>query len=117
MRMKIGDTEVPVTWEDNASVDALKELAAEDDLIISMSMYGGFEQVGDVGQEIVSDDTRITTEAGDIVLYARDRIVVFYGSNTWEYTRLGHIDLPAEEMQELLGNGDIELRLFTEDSF
>ena len=117
MRMKIGDTEVPVTWEDNASVDALKELAAEDDLIISMSMYGGFEQVGAVGQEIVSDDTRITTEEGDIVLYARDQIVVFYGSNTWEYTRLGHIDLPAEEMQEILGNGDTELRLFTEDSF
>lgn len=26
---------------------------------------------------------------GDIVLYSRDKIVVFYGSNTWDYTRLG----------------------------
>jgi hypothetical protein len=97
-----------VTWEENDSVNALKELAGEEPLVIQMSMYGGFEQVGPIGQDIVSDDARITTEAGDIVLYSSDQIVVFHGSNSWAYTRLGHItDKNAEEMSELLSNGDV----------
>ena len=112
MRLMIGDTEVPVTWEDNKAVEDLKELAAGEGLEISMSMYGGFEQVGDIGQALTSDDTRITTKAGDIVLYAGDQIVVFYGSNTWAYTRLGHIDLSAKEMEALLGNGDTVISLY-----
>ena len=95
MKLKIGDTDVPVIWEENESVDALEVLAAEGPLTIQMSMYGGFEQVGPIGQSIVSDDAQTTTEAGDIVLYSGDQIVVFYGSNSWAYTRLGHVVFPA----------------------
>ena len=49
MKLKIGDAEVPVTWEENESVDALAALAAEGPLTIQLSMYGGFEQVGPIG--------------------------------------------------------------------
>ena len=111
MKLKIGDTEVPVTWEGNASVDALREIVQEEPLTIQMSMYGGFEQVGPIGQEIVSDDVQTTTEAGDIVLYSGDQIVIFYGSNSWAYTRLGHADLSQKEMEDLLGNGDVILTI------
>ena len=53
------------------------------------------------------------TEAGDIVLYSGDRIVVFYGSNSWSYTRLGRVtDRTAAEMADLLGNGDTSLTLY-----
>ena len=48
---------------------------------------------------------------GDIVLYSGNQIVVFYGSNSWAYTRLGHIDMTQEELTELLGNGDVEITL------
>ena len=48
---------------------------------------------------------------GDIVMYSGNQIVVFYGSNSWEYTRLGHIDMTQEELTELLGNGDVEITL------
>ena len=51
------------------------------------------------------------TEYGDIVLYSGNQIVVFYGSNSWAYTRLGHIDMTQEELTELLGNGDVEITL------
>ena len=44
---------------------------------------------------------------GDGCVNAGDQIVIFYGSNTWSYTRLGHVDLTQEEMTELLGNGDV----------
>lgn len=111
MKLKIGDAEVPVTWEENESVDALAALAAEGPLTIQLSMYGGFEQVGPIGQSIISDDQQTTTQAGDVVLYSGDQIVVFYGSNSWAYTRLGHVDLSQKEMEDLLGNGDVMLTL------
>ena len=55
-------------WEENESVDALAALAAEGTLTIQMSMYGGFEQVGPIGQSIVRDDHQTTTQAGDVML-------------------------------------------------
>ncbi len=114
MIMKIDGTAVPVTWEDNASVEELKTLAAESPLTIPMSMYGGFEQVGPIGKKITRDDRETTTKAGDIVLYSGNQIVVFYGSNSWAYTRLGHVDLSRDEMSALLGKGNVTLTLETE---
>ena len=108
MKLMIGDTEVPVTWQNNVSTAALRELLP---LEIPMSMYGGFEQVGPIGQSIVSDDTQTTTDYGDIVLYSGDQIVIFYGSNSWSYTRLGHIHMPQDELETLLANGDVTIRI------
>ena len=108
MRMMIGETEVPVTWEDNESVASLQELLP---LTIQMSMYGGFEQVGPIGQKIPSEDEQTVTDYGDIVLYSGNQIVVFYGSNSWAYTRLGHVDLSKKEMTDLLGKKDVVITL------
>ena len=110
MTLKIGEREVQVTWEDNASVEDLRKLAASG-LTIKMSMYGGFEQVGSIGQAISRDDKQTTTEPGDIVLYSGNQIVVFYGSNSWAYTRLGKIDLTEKELKDLLSNGDVTITL------
>ena len=111
MQMKINDTPVAVAWEDNESVAALQELA-QSGLRIEMSMYGGFEQVGSIGRRLPSDDVQTSTSSGDIVLYSGNQLVVFYGSNSWAYTRLGHItDRTPEQMRELLGNGDVSVAL------
>ena len=111
MQMMIGETPVTVVWEDNASVEALKALAAEG-LTIEMSMYGGFEQVGSIGQSLPRDAQQTTTTSGDIVLYSGNQLVVFYGSNSWAYTRLGHItDQTPAQMKALLGNGDVTITL------
>lgn len=111
LTMMIGETEVTVVWEENESVQALRELCETAPLRIAMSMYGGFEQVGRIGQSIVSDDEEITTDSGDIVLYSGNQIVIFYGSNSWAYTKLGHVDLSRKEMKELLGGGNVEITL------
>ena len=112
LQLSINDTAVCVEWEDNASVEALIELASSQPLTVAMSMYGGFEQVGALGTSLPRDDRQTTTDAGDIVLYAGNQIVVFYGSNSWAYTRLGRIaDKSASELRELLGNGDVTLTL------
>ncbi len=110
MKLFINDTEVPITWEKNDAVTTLRGLA-RDGLTISMSMYGGFEQVGSIGQTLPRSDSQTKTESGDIVLYSGSQIVVFYGSNSWSYTRLGHVDLSRAEMTELLANGDVTLRI------
>ena len=111
MQMMIGKIPVTVAWEDNTSVEALRALAAEG-LTIDMSMYGGFEQVGSIGQSLPRDDQQTTTASGDIVLYSGNQLVVFYGSNSWAYTRLGHItDQTPEQMKALLGNGDVTITL------
>ena len=112
LHLLIGDKEVSVEWEDNESIGALIDLAEAGPLKIEMSMYGGFEQVGSLGAGLPRKDEETTTEAGDIVLYSGNRIVVFYGSNTWAYTRLGRItDKTPAEMADLLGNGNVSITI------
>ena len=112
LTMKIGSTTVIVDWEDNESVAALRELVKDKPLTVQMSMYGGFEQVGSLGTSLPRNDSQTTTAAGDIVLYSGNQIVVFYGSNSWAYTRLGHVtDKTATEMAELLGNGNVTIEI------
>ena len=108
MKLTIGGTQVPVTWEDNASVAALKEMLP---LTVKMSMYGGFEQVGSIGKSLPRSDVQTKTGPGDIVLYSGNSIVIFYGSNSWSYTRLGHVDLDAARMTELLSNEDVTITI------
>jgi len=108
MVLTIGGSEVPVTWEDNAAVAAIRELLP---LTIQMSMYGGFEQVGPIGQSIAGNDEQISADYGDIVLYSGNQIVIFYGSNSWAYTRLGHIGLSRQEMTALLGRENVSITI------
>ncbi len=108
MKLMIDNAVVPVSWEQNASTEELKKMLP---LTINMSMYGGFEQVGSIGHSLTRNDKQTTTQYGDIVLYAGDKIVIFYGSNSWSYTRLGHIDLSQSEMTDLLSHGDVTIRI------
>ena len=112
LTMKINGKTVTVEWEDNESVSALREYASESPITIQASLYGGFEQVGSIGRSLPRNDERITTEAGDIVLYSGNQLVVFYGSNTWAYTKLGHIaNKTPSELTALLGNDNVTITI------
>ena len=103
---------VDVDWEENESVSALRALAAAKPLEISMSMYGGFEQVGPLGANLPRQDVQTQTDYGDIVLYSGNQIVIFHGSNSWAYTRLGHIrGLSQVELKDRLGRHDVTVTL------
>ena len=110
MKLEINGKEVPVIWEDNDSVKQLANIAGSG-LTIKMSPYGGFEQVGPIGQNITASDKQITTSPGDIVLYSGDQIVIFYGSNTWSYTKLGKIDLSEKELTDLLSKDAVDISI------
>ena len=115
LMLTINSAPVTVQWEQNESVTALMELVKNAPLTIHMSMYGGFEQVGPLGTSLPRNDFQTTTQAGDIVLYSGNQIVVFYGSNSWAYTMIGHItDKTPQELKELLGNGDVTITISVE---
>ena len=81
-----------------------------------MSMYGGFEQVGSLGFSLPREDKNIKTVAGDIVLYSGNQIVVFYGSNSWSYTKLGKIiNKSPLDLKKIFGNGNVVLKISFED--
>ena len=112
LKLWIGEQEIEVLWEDNDSVRALEELAGAEGLTVALSGYGGFEQVGSLGTRLPRSDVQTVTEPGDIVLYSGNSIVLFYGSNSWAYTRLGKIQgLDESELRQLLGAGDVSIRL------
>lgn len=112
MVLKINGNAVSVTWEENESVTALRGLTAKGPITVNMSMYGGFEQVGPLGTSLPRNDVQTTTSAGDIILYSGNQIVVFYGSNSWAYTRLGKITgMSSQELRTLLGRGNVTLTL------
>ena len=110
MVMKIDTISVDITWENNNSVKDLFNFAKKG-LTINMSRYGDFEQVGSIGKNIVSNNKQITTNPGDVVLYNSNQIVIFFGTNTWSYTKLGHINLNQTELNNLLNKSNVVLYL------
>ena len=114
MKLYFNDIEVAVIWEDNQTVQELMEEARKGDVIVQMAMYSDNEQVGSLEKSYTKNDEQITTHSGDIVLYSGDKIVVFYGSNSWAYTRLGKMNIPESDVTELLSNGDITLKIAIE---
>ena len=111
MKLFINDVEIPVIWEENDSAAELMEDASKGDIIISMSMYSDFEQVGSLGKKYRSNDKQMTVHNGDIVLYNSSNIVLFYGSNTWAYTKLGKMNLSEQEVIDLLSNGNVKIKI------
>lgn len=108
MTVQVGESTFTATLEENAAVDALVEMMEHGSVTIQMSDYAGFEKVGALGSSLSTSNRQTTTQAGDIVLYQGNQIVLFYGSNSWNYTRLGKID-DLTGWTEALGGGDVSV--------
>ena len=103
-----------VKIEDNEATKALVAALSEASITYEANDYGGFEKVGLLGRTLPTSDTQITTQAGDVILYSGNQIVLFYGSNTWSYTRLGKIQYESlDELKSFLkaGDGNISVTL------
>lgn len=100
------------TMHGNGATEALRQRLDDGGLTLRLSDYGDFEKVGALGFTLPRSDRQTTTQPGDIILYQGNQIVIFYGSNTWGYTRLGHIDnATAEGLRQTLGEGDVTVTL------
>ena len=108
MKITAGDTTFMATLANNSSVEALKELLAEGPLTIDMSDYASMEKVGPIGTDLPRNDEQITTGAGDVILYQGNSLVIYYDTNSWNFTRIGKIEgVTGEELLEALGSGDV----------
>jgi hypothetical protein len=100
----------------NSSTAALLALLKEGLVTIQMHDYGNFEKVGGLGKTLPTNDKRITTEPGDLILYQGNALVIYYAPNTWTFTRLGKIDdVTPEELKTALGEGDVTVTLSIPD--
>lgn len=106
MSVTIGEQSFTATLEDNAATRELVEMMKEAPVSIDMDDYSGFEKVGPLGRSLKTANRQITTQAGDIVLYSGNQIVMFYGSNSWSYTKIGTID-DLSGWKDALGSGNI----------
>lgn len=104
MKITIGETTLTATLEDNSSAEALVEKLKEGDLTLDLEDYGNMEKVGGLGFSLPRNDRQIRTQAGDLILYQGDAFVIYYDTNSWNFTRLGKIDgVTGEELKEILG--------------
>lgn len=106
MKVQIGSYTFTATLEDNAAVGELVEMMKQAPVVLNLDDYSGFEKVGPLGKSLTRSDKQTTTEKGDIVLYSGSNIVIFYGSNSWSYTRLGKID-DLTDWDKALGSGSV----------
>lgn len=106
LQITVGAYTLSATFADNSSADAFRELLQQGPVTVQMEDYGGFEKVGPLGTELVRNDERITTQPGDVILYQGDQITIYYGTNTWSFTRLAHIN-DVENLIEKLGEGTV----------
>lgn len=108
MKITAGNTTFTATLADNSSVSALKELLAKGPLTINMNDYAGMEKVGAIGTSLPRNDEQISTGAGDIILYQGSSLVIYYNTNSWNFTRIGKIEgVTGEELLEAFGTGDV----------
>ena len=105
MNVQIGDQTFTATLADTT---AAQEFARMLPMTITLDDYGGFEKVGSLGRSLTASNSQTTTAAGDIVLYNGSNIVMFYGSNSWSYTRLGKID-DLTGWADALGHGSVSV--------
>ena len=103
-----GNHKLTATLVDNSSATSFYELLKKGPLTVDMHDYVSFEKVGPLGTKLPRNDTQITTQAGDIILYQGNQITIYYDTNSWNFTRLGKVDgVTQAELKKILGKGDV----------
>ena len=112
IKIKVNNNVLEVKLEGNEATKNLVGRLKNGDISVNANEYGGFEKVGNLGFSLPRNDKKITTSAGDIVLYQGNQISLFYNSNSWSYTKLGKVqNVSGAELKNILGSEDVTLIL------
>ncbi len=103
--LSIGNKSFTATLVENSSTEALRRHLSQGDISIRMNDYGDMEKVGPLGFSLPRNDKQTTTGPGDLILYQGNSFVIYYDTNSWNFTRLGKVDdvSAREQMLERLG--------------
>ena len=96
-----------VTLVDNQATKTLVEKLQQAPVTVTLSSSGGFEIWGALGFSLPTSNEQINAQPGDVILYSGSNICIFYGTNSWSYTRLGKIDgLSESQLRTFLKAGE-----------
>lgn len=110
IQITVGDTTFTAIPEENSSADALIALLEKEPITVHMSDYAGMEKVGSLGTSLPRNDTYISVDAGDVILYQGNQITIYYGTNSWSFTKLAVIqNATKERLLEALGSNDVDV--------
>lgn len=98
-----------VRLEDNSSAQAFAVLLADGPITVSMDDYANMEKVGLLPQSLPRNDAQTSVGPGDVILYQGNQITVYYDTNAWNFTKLGHVQgMDEAELRDALGAGSVE---------
>jgi flavodoxin len=112
--LTIGGVTKTATMVSNSSTEALVAQLQQGNITYEAHDYGNFEKVGPLGRSLPTSNSQITTQAGDVILYNGNQLVLFYGTNSWSYTRIGKMEYGTlDELKTFLkaGQGKISVTL------
>ena len=112
MKIIVNNEVLEVELENNSSSKELINKLKDGNIVINASDYGNFEKVGDLGFNIETNGEYIDAEPGDLILYQGNKICLYYGNNTYMFTKLGHVtNVSDKKLEEILGKGDVTYTL------
>ena len=117
MNLKVNNCTLKVKLADNSATKTLIERLKEGEITYNAHDYGGFEKVGVLGFSLPSNDTYLTSEAGDIMLYTSNQLCIFFDNNSWEYTPIGKIEgMTKQQLKDAFGTGEVGITLSLDSS-
>lgn len=112
MKITVNNRTIDATMTDNSSAKAFLEWLDEGAQTLMLEDFEGMEKVGNLHKQFPTNDTPTNTEAGDLILYQGNKLVMYYGHNNWNFTRLGKMEgISATELKQLLGRGEVTVTL------
>ena len=106
VNITIGGVTKVIELVDNAATKALVGKLQEKSVTVTLNTNSNFEIWGSLGFSLPTSDEYINGQPGDVVLYNGSNICLFYGSNSYSYTRLGKINgLTADQLKTFLKGG------------
>ena len=112
LMISVNGQELTASFADSTASKELAEKLKAEPVTVTLNEYGGFEKVGKLPWSLTRTDASTETEPCDIMLYQGNQMTIFYNSNSWSYTMLGHIEnTTQEELKALFGEGDVTVTL------
>lgn len=110
VKITVNGEVMTATMENNTSAQAFRKLIEKNSKTVRMRDHGSMEKVGMLWKGLPSNNQNIVTAPGDIILYMGSSLVVYYEPNSWNFTKMGHInDVSQEKLKEILGTGRVTM--------